>query len=117
MMRASASPASGVSGEGLSTTVLPAASALFTFITLRQCGKFHGVRMDTTPSGSWRSSVVPAPTPVTGSSVNLVASWAACMDMNPAPSICIIRSFEMQPHSACDSAKNSSACLSRASPS
>ena len=52
MRRASASPASGVSGEGLSTTVLPAASALFSFMTLRQCGKFHGVRIDTTPSGS-----------------------------------------------------------------
>ena len=52
MIWASASPASGVSGEGLSTTVLPAASALFTFMTLRQCGKFHGVRIDTTPRGS-----------------------------------------------------------------
>ena len=59
MIRASARPASGVSGDGLSTTVLPAASARLTFITLRLCGKFHGVRIDTTPSGSWRSSVVP----------------------------------------------------------
>ena len=52
IIRASASPASGVSGEGLRTMVLPAASALFTFITLRMCGKFHGVRIDTTPRGS-----------------------------------------------------------------
>ena len=52
MIRASANPASGASGDGLSTTVLPAASAAQTFITLRVCGKFHGVRIDTTPSGS-----------------------------------------------------------------
>ena len=52
MSRASARAASGVSGEGLSTTVLPAASATPTFMALSVCGKFHGVRMLTTPSGS-----------------------------------------------------------------
>ena len=39
------------------------------------------------------------------------------MDMNPAPSICIMRSFAMQPHSSWDSAKKSSACFISASPS
>ena len=52
MIRASARPAIGVSGDGLSTTVFPAANALLTFIMLRLCGKCHGVRIDTTPSGS-----------------------------------------------------------------
>ena len=51
-MRASASPASGVNGDGLRTIVLPAASALPSFIALRVCGKFHGVIAETTPSGS-----------------------------------------------------------------
>ena len=117
IIRASASPASGVNGDGLSTTVFPAASALLTFITFRQCGKFHGVRIDTTPSGSCRSSVVPAPIPVTGRSASCAASWAARIDMYAVPSICITRSLVMQPHSSCDSAKNSSACLASASPS
>ena len=85
--------------DGFKTTVLPAARALFTFMTFRQCGKFHGVRIDTTPRGSWHISVLPAPTPVTGRSPSSAASWAARMDMYPAPSTCITRWLAVQPHS------------------
>ncbi len=86
-------------------------------MTFRQCGKFHGVSTDTTPSGTCRSNVVPALIPATGCSANSAASAAACIDMNPAPSICMTRSLAMQPHSTCDSAKKSSACFVSASPS
>ena len=42
----------GVSGAGLSTTVLPAASAGPTLARLIWCGKFHGVIAATTPTAS-----------------------------------------------------------------
>ncbi len=42
----------GVSGAGLSTTVLPAASAGVIFERFSMKGKFHGVIAPTTPTGS-----------------------------------------------------------------
>ena len=42
---------SGVKGEGLSTSVLPASSAGAIFQKARVSGKFHGVMAATTPSG------------------------------------------------------------------
>ena len=51
-IRARASPANGESGDGLRTTVLPAASAGPSFMTFIVWGKFHGVMADTTPTGS-----------------------------------------------------------------
>ena len=42
----------GVSGAGLSTTVLPAANAGPAFARLICIGKFHGVMAATTPAGS-----------------------------------------------------------------
>jgi hypothetical protein len=49
---ASRSPISGVIGEGLKTTVLPAASAGPILRLARLSGKFHGVITATTPTGS-----------------------------------------------------------------
>jgi hypothetical protein len=46
------SAVSGVSGEGLSTTVQPAASAGATFHSAMASGKFHGTMAATTPTGS-----------------------------------------------------------------
>ncbi len=45
---------SGVSSAGLSTTVLPAASAGATLCATRLSGKLNGVIADTTPSGARR---------------------------------------------------------------
>jgi hypothetical protein len=42
----------GVSGAGLRTTVLPAASAGPSLARLIWCGKFHGVIAPTTPTAS-----------------------------------------------------------------
>ncbi len=44
----------GVCSAGLSTTVLPAASAGASFHAARVSGKFHGMIWPTTPSGSWK---------------------------------------------------------------
>ena len=49
-------PIQGVSGAGLSTTVLPAASAGPSLAMFRYSGKFHGVMAATTPIGSRRMS-------------------------------------------------------------
>lgn len=49
---ASRSPAPGVTGDGLKTTVLPAASAGAILRAARDNGKFHGVMATTTPSGT-----------------------------------------------------------------
>ena len=49
---ASRSPISGVIGDGLNTTVLPAASAGPILRLARLSGKFHGVITPTTPTGS-----------------------------------------------------------------
>ena len=51
-MRSNSSAVSGVSSAGLSTTVLPAASAGASFHAAIVSGKFHGVISATTPSGS-----------------------------------------------------------------
>ena len=53
-MRAISRADSGVSGAGLCTTVLPAASAGAIFALLRMSGKLNGVTTATTPSGSRR---------------------------------------------------------------
>ena len=47
----SRSVASGVNGDGLSTTVLPASSAGAIFQAASDSGKFHGVIAATTPTG------------------------------------------------------------------
>ena len=62
-MRSNSSAVSGVSSAGLSTTVLPAASAGASFHAAIVSGKFHGVISPTTPSGSRK--VMPTP-PATG---------------------------------------------------
>ena len=62
-MRSNSSAVSGVSSAGLSTTVLPAASAGASFHDAIVSGKFHGVISATTPSGS--RNVMPTP-PATG---------------------------------------------------
>ena len=50
--RSNSSAVSGVSSAGLSTTVLPAASAGASFHEAIASGKFHGTISPTTPSGS-----------------------------------------------------------------
>ena len=50
--RATHSPVSGVSSDGLSTTALPAATAVATCVNGIANGMFHGVIAATTPSGS-----------------------------------------------------------------
>ncbi len=50
----------GVNGDGLSTTVLPIASAGPTFQRLRKKGKLKGVMAATTPTGSWRTTSLPS---------------------------------------------------------
>ena len=54
---------SGVSSAGLSTTVLPAASAGASFHAAIVSGKFHGTIRPTTPSGSRTVNACP---PATG---------------------------------------------------
>ena len=43
---------SGVSAAGFITTVQPAAKAGATFLAIMACGKFQGVIIPTTPTGS-----------------------------------------------------------------
>ena len=62
-MRSSSSAVSGVSSAGLSTTVLPAASAGPSFQAAIVSGKFHGTISPTTPSGSRKVTSTP---PATG---------------------------------------------------
>jgi hypothetical protein len=50
------SVASGVYGDGLSTTVLPARRAAATFATAMKMGKFHGTIVATGPMGACTSS-------------------------------------------------------------
>ena len=50
---------SGVSSAGLSTTVLPAASAGAKPQPAMAMGKFQGTMMPTTPSGSWKVTSIP----------------------------------------------------------
>ena len=60
---ANRSAVSGVSSAGLSTTVLPAASAGASFQAAIASGKFHGVIRPTTPIGSRKVIATP---PATG---------------------------------------------------
>ncbi len=53
------SAVSGVSSAGLSTTVLPAASAGANAQAAMGIGKFHGTIAPTTPSGSWKVMFTP----------------------------------------------------------
>ena len=62
-MRSSSSAVSGVSSAGLSTTVLPAASAGATFQAAIVSGKFQGTMSATTPRGSRNVIAIP---PATG---------------------------------------------------
>ena len=62
-IRSSSSAVSGVSSAGLSTTVLPAASAGATFQEAITSGKFQGTISPTTPSGSRKVMSTP---PATG---------------------------------------------------
>lgn len=48
-----------VSGDGLSTTVQPAANAGAILNIESTAGKFHGAMAATTPTGSRRTTVVP----------------------------------------------------------
>src|SRR5262245_24094415 len=54
---ASSSPSSGVSGDGLSTTVQPAANAGTYLNAAWVCGTFHGVTAATTPTGTYDTRV------------------------------------------------------------
>ena len=60
--RSSSSAVSGVSSAGLSTIVLPAASAGATFHAAMTSGKFHGTMSPTTPSGSRKVMSTPPST-------------------------------------------------------
>ena len=53
---------SGVSSAGLSTTVLPAASAGAKPHDAIGIGKFHGTMTPTTPIGSWKVTLMPSAT-------------------------------------------------------
>jgi hypothetical protein len=53
---------SGVISDGLTTTVLPVASAGATFHEVIAIGKFHGTIAATTPSGSWKVMSTPPST-------------------------------------------------------
>ena len=65
---------SGVSSAGLTTTVLPAASAGAKPQPAMAMGKFHGTITPTTPSGSWKVTSMP---PGTGICRPLCRSGAA----------------------------------------
>ena len=45
----------GVSGAGLSTTVLPVARAWPSLLSVTSNGKFHGTMAPTTPTGSFQT--------------------------------------------------------------
>ena len=53
----SASEVSGVSSAGLATTVQPAASAGAILRAIMAAGKFHGVMVATTPTGSFSANM------------------------------------------------------------
>ena len=59
---ASRSAESGVRAAGLSTTVLPHASAGPSFQLVMLSGKFQGTISPTTPSGSRNVAAIPPPT-------------------------------------------------------
>ena len=90
---------SGVNGDGLSTTVLPTASAGTTLTRFRYSGKLNGVIAATTPMGSFRITPWPRPRGSTGVATgrgtgssrrgsanhdayrNGVSNWSACANM------------------------------------
>lgn len=51
---------SGVSGDGLSTTVQPVSSAGASLAAATNCGTFHGTTAATTPTGSRRTRMGPS---------------------------------------------------------
>ena len=55
-MSASIAVVDGVTSDGFTTQVQPAASAKGSFWLRIQNGKFHGVMIDTTPIGSFRTT-------------------------------------------------------------
>ena len=57
----SASAENGVNSDGLITTVQPAASAGPTFRVIIALGKFHGVMIAETPTGSFRTTICRSP--------------------------------------------------------
>ncbi len=67
--------ASGVYGEGLSTTVLPAASAGANFAEASWSGKFHGTTAATGPSDRQRSSLRTEPSVIARGSGAAAAKW------------------------------------------
>ena len=68
-IRSNSSAVSGVSSAGLSTTVLPAASAGASFQDAIVSGKFHGTISATTPSGSRNVIATPPATGIVSPSV------------------------------------------------
>ncbi|MCY1396290.1 hypothetical protein D3C76_1390490 [compost metagenome] len=74
MMAASSSALSGVSSEGLSTRVQPAASAGATFHAAISSGKFHGMIAPTTPTGSRSTHELKRSS---ASSMGCCACWSA----------------------------------------
>ena len=73
-MRTSSTMASGSCGAGLTTTVLPAASAGATFPAMLTMGKLYEVMQATTPSG-WRLTMPPMIPP--GASGVACAGWGS----------------------------------------
>ncbi|MNS79401.1 hypothetical protein D3C72_1130550 [compost metagenome] len=78
---ASRSAVSGVSSDGLSTTVQPAASAGATFHSAMASGKFHGTMAATTPTGSRRVYVTHC---APGMPMELSSVWPSSLVAQPA---------------------------------
>jgi hypothetical protein len=74
---ASRAKSSWVSEDGLTTTVLPAASAGASLKKVRVCGKFQGTIAATTPSGVRWTREVPPRMPGRRSSVGVCSSSVA----------------------------------------
>ena len=87
MMPASACAVAGTSAAGLNTTVLPKASAGAIFHAGMAMGKFHGVMIPTTPTGSRAiSTSTPGRTESMLAPVMRTASPAKNLKMCPARS-------------------------------
>ena len=79
----------GVSGAGLSTTVLPVASAWPSLLSVTSSGKFHGTIAPTTPTGSFqicRVLAVPRRSTTSGRSLRHGNSSISLMGYVSAPS-------------------------------
>mmetsp|Transcript_16125 Transcript_16125/g.34861 ORF Transcript_16125/g.34861 Transcript_16125/m.34861 type:complete len:265 (-) Transcript_16125:76-870(-) len=72
-------PVRGVTSEGLTITVLPAASAGTARKGISPAGKFHGEMTTTTPSGSLTTTLSHSPLP------NITSSFASLTMSNHAP--------------------------------